>query len=122
VTEVIRRGGLGKDLRPLSDALLVERVLERLTRSPEGFGFGLNDVLRMLEEGRLGYVLIAEDFLWQRIDDPDLDLVLRAAESGSVGIRVLLTGGEDHERVMGLGGVLGIDRVTASDLGLGPGD
>lgn len=122
VAEVIRRGGLGKDLRPLSDALLVERVLERLTRSPEGFGFGLNDVLRMLEEGRLGYVLIAEDFLWQRIDDPDLDLVLRAAESGSVGIRVLLTGGEDHERVMGLGGVLGIDRVTASDLGLGPGD
>lgn len=120
VAEVIRRGGLGRDLRPLSDALLVEMVLERITRSPQGFGFGLKDVLAMLDEGRLGYVLLAEDFLWQRIDDPGLDRVLRAAESGEVGIRVLLPGGEDHERVMGLGGVLGIDRTTASDLGLGP--
>jgi protein pelota len=119
VTEVIRRGGLGKDLRPLGDALLVERVLEKVARSPEGFGFGLRDVLNMLNEGRLGYVLIAEEFLWQRIDDEELDSVLRAAESGAIGARVLLAGGEDHERVMGLGGVLGIDRATAAEMGLG---
>ncbi len=122
VTEVIRRGGLGKDLRPLGDALLVESVLERVARSPEGFGFGLRDVLRMLTEGRLGYVLVAEDFLWQRIDDGELDQVLRAAESGVVGIRVLLAGGEDHDRVMGLGGILGIERATAAEMGLGRGE
>ena len=119
VTEVIRRGGLGKDLRPLGDALLVERVLEKVARSPEGFGFGLRDVLNMLKEGRLGYVLMAEEFLWQRIDDEELDRVLRAAESGAIGARVLLAGGEDHERVMGLGGILGIDRATAAEMGLG---
>jgi len=119
LAEVLRRGGLGRDLRPLADALLVESLLDRVARSPEGFGFGLKDVLRMLEEGRLGYVLVAEEFLWQRIDDGDLDRVLRAAESGSIGIRVLLSGGEDHERVMGLGGVVGIDRATAAEMGLG---
>ncbi len=117
--EVLRRGGLGKDLRPLADALLLESVLDRVARSPEGFGFGLKDVLRMMEERRLGYVLVAEEFLWQWIDDGDLDKVLRAAESGSIGIRVLLSGGEDHERVMGLGGIVGIDRATAAEMGIG---
>lgn len=114
--EVIRRGGLGKDLRPLYDALLVERALNLAFEEPGSSAFGPVDVLRMTREGKAGLILVAEDHIWRNLESAELDEVLRGAESGRYRLRVVGAGGVASERVTALGGMVALDRALTARL------
>lgn len=114
--EVLKRGGLGKELRPLYDALLVERALELASEEPGSAAFGTSDVLKMVREGRVGLVLVSEDHLWLNLESPELDEVLRGSESGRYRLRVVGPKGLASERVEALGGVIALDKALASRL------
>ncbi|MDW8042194.1 MAG: hypothetical protein RMJ75_05245 [Nitrososphaerota archaeon] len=117
--EVLRRGGLGKDLKPLYDALLVERSLELALEDPRSSAFGPAETLLMVRERKVGMVLVAEDHLWTNLNDPGLDEVLRGAESGKYRLRVVASGGMASDRVMALGGMIALDKALTSRLPIG---
>jgi protein pelota len=105
--EALRRGVLGEDLKPLADALAVERLIELATKRPEKVYMGVEEVYAACRAGQRLEVLVTEDFIWQNLDSEKLNSILDAYEKGAIGLRILLPGTEAAEKVGGLGSIVG---------------
>ncbi len=105
--EALRSGALGEDLKPLADALRVERLIELATKSPEKVYIGLREVHEACQSGQRLEVLVTEEFVWQNLNSAELDFILNLSERGRVTLRILLPETEASEKVKALGSIVG---------------
>jgi len=108
--EALRRGALGSELKPLADAILVEKALRILVEHPEGVAIGAEEVARRTVEPRGALILVSEDFLWQHMGDKALEDILSRAERGALDLRVILPDTEAAEKINSLGGIVGVEK------------
>ena len=110
--EAMRSGVLGEDVKPLRDALIVEKAIREISSSPETTAIGLEEVYEAVKSGLAMLVLATEDYVWQRLDDEKLNTILSAAETGGLELRIVLSGTEAAEKINGLGGIIAILRTS----------
>lgn len=108
--EALRRGALGEELKPLADAIFVERALKAILKHPEQVRMGLEEVAKACGITRKGLVLVTEDFIWENMEVEALDQILSMAERGVVKLRVILSNTEAADKLNSLGGIVYIEK------------
>lgn len=107
--EALRSGVLaeyGSSLKPVGDAVEVERFVRIMSENPEMVALGLKEVLEAWRLGAIEKVLASEGFLWERIVDENVAGLLDEVERGRIKLRVILDGLEASEKIKGLGGIV----------------
>jgi len=108
--EAMRTGAIGRHLKPLEDAFMVEDAIRQASKNPELARMGIEEVFRTITSGKRGIVLVTEDYLWSSLDDPRTQLILSEAEKGRIDLRIILSGTEAAEKVDSLGRILMINK------------
>lgn len=111
--EALRRGALGEELKPLADAILVERALTAIAKNPERVRLGLEEVAGACKQSRRMLVLVEEDFLWQNMENNTLEEILNLAERGWVELRIILSGSEAADKLRSFGGIVCLSRESS---------
>ncbi|MCX8192359.1 MAG: hypothetical protein N3G77_00935 [Nitrososphaeria archaeon] len=107
--EALRSGELkdyAEELKPVRDSLEVEEFIKRMSENPEKVALGLREVLESLKMKNVEKVLVAEQFLWEKIVEEEVATLLDEVERGKLNLRVILDGLEASEKILGLGGVV----------------
>ncbi|MEM0482661.1 MAG: hypothetical protein QXM16_07255, partial [Nitrososphaerota archaeon] len=110
IREALRRGVLGEELRPLADAIQVEKAMRVILKHPEHIHMGLEEVARACRTSRGALVLATEDFIWENMDNDLLDEILSRAEKGIIKFRAILTDTEASDKINSLGGIICIEK------------
>ncbi|MCD6235528.1 MAG: pelota family protein [Thaumarchaeota archaeon] len=111
--EILRSGSAPefiRELKPFRDALEVEYFIEVMSRDPSRVAVGLEEVHQAWKLGAVERVLVAEQYLWNNLENEVLEEILEAAERGKIDLRVLLDGLESSDKVMGMGGIVAVLR------------
>jgi protein pelota len=112
----ILRSGLLHDyegsLKVVADAEAVETLLARLASKPEAVAVGLREVLTAVEMGAVERLLISEDFLWERLVEPDVTQLLQKAEAHRANLQVIASNSEPSDKLNSLGGVAALLRYS----------
>lgn len=107
--EALRSGGMkdyAEDLKPVRDSLEVEEFIKRMSENPEKVAVGLSEVLEAVKLKAVEKILVSERFLWDRIVEEEVSLLLDEAEQGRLDLRVILDGLEASEKISALGGIV----------------
>lgn len=108
--EAMRSGTIGKHLKPLEDALIVEDAIRHASEYPESTKMGLEEVFMSINAGNRGLVLVTEDYLWKLLDDSRIQTILSEAEKGKMDLRIILSGTEAAEKIDSFGGIIMVSR------------
>ncbi|MCX8200642.1 MAG: hypothetical protein N3H84_00845, partial [Candidatus Caldarchaeum sp.] len=108
VSELLRGGEL-KELREVvktvADVEDVEELMKLIALEPSRAAVGLRECLNALKMNAVEKLLIAEDFLWNNLENSEISSMLDKAESAGVVVRVISMGNEASDKLMSLGGV-----------------
>ncbi len=110
IREALRRGVLGEELKPLADAIQVEKAMRAILKHPEHIHLGLEEVARACRTSRGALVLATEDFVWENLDNALLDEILSRAERGVIKFRAVLSDTEASDKINSLGGIICIEK------------
>ncbi|MEM4288840.1 MAG: hypothetical protein QXQ48_01020 [Nitrososphaerota archaeon] len=113
--EALRRGILGEELKPLADAIQVERAMKALLKHPESFHMGLEEVAKVCRSRRGALALATEDFIWENIENSLLDEILSRVEKGIIDFRIILENTEASDKINSLGGIVCIEKKIIED-------
>jgi protein pelota len=108
--EAMRTGAIGRNLKPLEDAFIVEDAIRHASKNPELAKMGVEEVYRAISSGKRGIVLVTENYLWSSLEDSRIQLILSEAEKGRIELRTILSGTEAAEKVDSLGGIVMINK------------
>jgi len=111
--ELMRNKGLHElreQVKAIADTEEVEELLEHLAKYPSTVALGMNEITTAFKMGAIKKILFAEDFLWSRLDDYEVVGMLDKAEDFGVDVRVVSSGSEASEKLLGLGGVAALLR------------
>ncbi|MEM2613660.1 MAG: hypothetical protein QXI27_01050 [Nitrososphaerota archaeon] len=108
--EAMRSGAIGKHLKPLEDAFIVEDAIRRASKYPESTKMGLEEVFRSINTGNRGLVLVTEDYLWRSLEDSRIQTILSEAERGKIELRIILSGTEAAEKIDSFGGIIMVSK------------
>lgn len=111
--EILRSSGAPdfiRELKPFRDSFEVERFIKVMAKNPEKVAVGLDEVYEAWKLGAVEKVLIAEQYLWNNLEDEKLEKLLELAERGKLDLQVLLDGLEASEKIARLGGMAAILR------------
>ncbi|GBC70690.1 hypothetical protein HRbin02_00458 [Candidatus Calditenuaceae archaeon HR02] len=115
IREALRRGVLGEDLKPLADAIQVERVMRAILKHPEQIHIGLEEVARTCRTSRGALVLATEDIIWENMDNALLDEILSKAEKGVIKFRAILSDTEASDKIKSLGGIICLEKKVLEE-------
>jgi len=113
--EILRSGLLheyGESLKIVADAEAVENLLARLVSKPEAVAVGLREALAAVEMGAVDRLLISEDFLWEKLSEPDVAQLLQRAENHKTRVQVITSNSESSDKLKSLGGVAAMLRYS----------
>jgi protein pelota len=110
IREALRRGVLGEELKPLADAIQVEKAMSAILKHPEHIHMGLEEVARACRASRGALVLATEDFIWENMDNTLLDEILSRAERGIIKFRAILSDTEASDKINSLGGIICLEK------------
>lgn len=108
--EALRMGSIGRHLKPLEDAFIVEEAIRQISKISEKAKMGLEEVTKALGNGKRGLVLITEDYLWKLLDDERINSILSEAQKGRLELRIILSETEAAEKLDAFGGIVLISR------------
>ncbi|MEM1948460.1 MAG: hypothetical protein QXY84_03310 [Candidatus Caldarchaeum sp.] len=113
LSELLRAGGLSElreTVKTVADVEDVEQLLKILATEPMKAAIGVRESLNALQMNAAEKILLAEDLLWQKIDDEQVASLLDKAESYGTAVRVISSGSEASEKLLSLGGVAALLR------------
>lgn len=108
--EAMRTGAIGKHLKPLEDAFIVEEAIRQASKAPETTKMGLEEVFRAINNGKRGLILVTEDYLWSSLEDTRIQAILSEAEKGKIELRIILSDTEAAEKIDSFGGIVMINK------------
>lgn len=108
--EALRSGVLrdyADELKPVADSLEVEEFIMKMSENPEKVAIGLEEVSEAVKMRVIEKIIVSEDFLWDKIVEDEVISLLDKVELGKLNLRVILSGLEASEKILGLGGIVG---------------
>ncbi|GBC69425.1 hypothetical protein HRbin01_01123 [archaeon HR01] len=113
LSEILRSGMLseyGERLKMVADSKAVEELLARMSSSPDRVALGFDEAVSALEMAAVDKLLVAEDFLWERLHEEEVAGMLVKAEATGAGVQVVASGSEPSDILSSLGGVVALLR------------
>ncbi|MEM2188395.1 MAG: hypothetical protein QXG35_03570 [Nitrososphaerota archaeon] len=95
-----------RSLKPFRDTLEAENFIKIMSRDPERVAIGLDEVYDAWSLGAVEKILVAEQYLWNNLENERLEKILEQAEKGKLELHVLVDGLEASEKIAGLGGIV----------------
>ena len=108
VSELLRSRALHslrENIKAIADVEDVEELVGVLAREPSRAALGLRECLAAVRIRAAEKLLVAEDFLWDRLESKEVGELLGGAEQTGAEVRVISSGSEASEKLLGLGGV-----------------
>ncbi len=113
--ELLRSGSAPdfiRELKPFRDSVEVESFIEAMSKDPNRVAVGLEEVYEAWKLGAVEKMLVAEQFLWNNLENAVLEEILESAERGKIDLRVLLDGLESSDKIMRMGGIVAVLRYS----------
>jgi protein pelota len=121
VSELLRSRALHslrEYVKTVADVEDVEELVEVLACEPSRAALGFGECLAAVRMRAAEKLLVAEDFLWNSLGSPEVAELLKNAEESRVEVRVVSSGGEASEKLLGLGGIACILRYPVEPSAL----